>query len=735
MRLSRLAIWIGLIALAFPRAQARIQVDIDANQDRNDTQTRHWDEWTAAAGTSVAHRVEGLTITFAQVDPTAALLADDWWKGGLATGGTMVTDGLTARGGRIVMTIEGLTPGPHTVVTYHNEFSDEPIGPFDVFVGDNKVAEDVRPTQRAPGNEDATSVFVEVEARAGEPVMILFRPTGGNGRWIVNGFEIDAVDPARKALKPSPAHDDEHADGDAGYVTLGWTPAASAVSHDVYLGGDAATVAGAGRADAAFKGNRTDAAFRAEGLNAFDDYSWRVDEVDAAGNIARGDVWRFRVRRLAFPTAEGYGRFARGGRGGRVIEVTNLNDSGPGSLRAALQAEGPRTVVFNVGGVIQLERPLGIRNPYITVAGQTAPGNGICVSGASFGVGYSRDVILRFVRTRVGDASGRTQDGMGLAGCDHSIVDHCSISWSIDEGFSSRGARNITLQRSIIGEALNMSIHDHYEGSGKGHGFAASIGGDVGSFHHNLLVHCAGRNWSLAGGIDQANRHHGRLDIRNNVVYNWVHRTTDGGAQYVNFVNNYYKPGPATAEFEALNPQFENPAFGPQMYYVEGNVMEGRHGPEGPEGPFRGVDPDPDTPFAEFTVTTPFFEPHVETQTAEEAFTSVLADVGCNRPVLDDLDARLIRETREGTTTYGGFFTGMPGIIDTVADTPGLPDYPEVARPADHDTDHDGMPNAWESARGLDPDGPADGNADRDGDGYTNLEDYLNWLAGDLETS
>ena len=140
----------------------------------------------------------------------------------------------------------------------------------------------------------------------------------------------------------------------------------------------------------------------------------------------------------------------------------------------------------------------------------------------------AHDVIIRYIRVRPGDTAGVTLDGMGMASTDHSIIDHCSISWTQDEAFSSRGAKNITLQRTLISEALNVAGHKKYE-KGKQHGFAASIGGDVGSFHHNLLAHCAGRNWSLAGGLDKAGRHTGRLDIRNNVVYNWGHRTTDGG--------------------------------------------------------------------------------------------------------------------------------------------------------------------------------------------------------------
>ncbi len=460
-------------------------------------------------------------------------------------------------------------------------------------------------------------------------------------------------------------------------------------------------------------------------------YAWRVDSVDAKGKVTRGDVWHFRVRHLAFPTAEGYGRFAIGGRGGRVMHVTNLNDSGPGSLREAVEATGPRTVVFDVSGLISLKSKLVFRgeNEFLTIAGQTAPGKGICIRNYTFGGLGGRDTILRFIRLRLGNLTGETMDGMGLASCDHCIIDHCSISWTIDEAFSSRGAKNITFQRNLISEALNIAGHTKY-GSGSAHGFAGSIGGNVGSFHHSLLAHNAGRNWSLAGATDQANRHAGRLDIRNMVVYNWKHRTTDGGAREVNFVNNYYKPGPASKIKTYLNPQFENPAFGPQQYYVEGNIMEGVAGPEGPTGTFKGmkVRGQQDAPV---TVPEPFFEHYVKTHTAKEAFENVLADVGCNVPMLDDHDKRVIEETRAGTTTYKGSKSGLPGLPDSQEDVGGWEDYPEIHRPANWDTDGDGMPNKWETEKGLNPDDAADGALDPDGDGYTNLEDYLNWLAGD----
>ncbi|MEZ5301777.1 MAG: hypothetical protein R3F11_14165 [Verrucomicrobiales bacterium] len=445
--------------------------------------------------------------------------------------------------------------------------------------------------------------------------------------------------------------------------------------------------------------------------------------------LAPGALPAEEAAQLAFPTAEGYGRFAKGGRGGRVLHVTTLADAGPGSLRAAVEAEGPRTVVFDVSGLITLESRLIVRNPYLTVAGQTAPGKGICLRKYNFGLYATEDVILRYLRVRPGNLSGDTLDGMGMAYSDNCIIDHCSISWTMDEAFSSRGAKNITLQRTLISEALNAAGHRKYP-PGTEHGYAASIGGMTGSFHHNLLAHCAGRNWSLAAGLDKAKRHTGRLDLRNNVVFNWKDRSTDGGAARVQFANNYYKPGPATNRFYAIRPELEwVHLYGPQIYYIAGNVVEGH---AGAEDPLAAVKPWPGVPLGDYIKSEPLFPPHVQTQSAADAYADVLADVGCSFPALDDHDRRVIKETQSGTAAFRGSKTGLPGLPDSQDDVGGWDDYPEVRRPADWDRDRDGMPDVWEEMRGLDPEDPADGNADRDGDGFTNLEEYLGWLVGEF---
>ena len=289
-------------------------------------------------------------------------------------------------------------------------------------------------------------------------------------------------------------------------------------------------------------------------------------------------------------------------------------------------------------------------------------------------------------------------------------------------------ARTSRCSARSISEALNIAGHKNYP-AGKQHGYAASIGGDIGSFHHNLLAHCAGRNWSLAGGLDKARRHAGRLDIRNNVVYNWGHRTTDGGAHEVNFVNNYYKPGPASRIFVALRAQYEG--ANPQQYFVAGNVMPGYFDATNQDAgrTFTGTPVGGYSPFVE----AEFFPSFALVESAEAAYKSVLSDVGATSPVLDDHDRRVIRETREGTTTYVGSISGTPGLPDHQDDVGGYELYPSEQRDAGWDTDGDGLPNWWEAARGLNVASPpgdfSDTNTDEDGDEFVELEDYLDWLA------
>ncbi len=707
-----------LVVAAASRAETPLRVDLNPDNGRGDVLTRESENWPVS-GQTPSRTFGGVTVTFRSSSP----LAVRWYKPLLVFGATMTSDGIAADGS-LEMVLSGLTPGRHTLAAFHNLVTDAPPGHYEVLVDGVPVLKDIRPTTKVHDDSDAACSYVEFKASE-KPVVITYRAAGGEGREvIVNGFEIDTPDPNRRAIKPVPAHNNEHADADKGSLTLTWTARPTAATHDIYFGSDREAIALADRTSPEFKGNRSTATYTAEGVSSRQDYFWRVDEVDRDKDLTHGDVWHVRPRHLAFPGAEGHGRFARGGRWGRVIEVTNLNDSGPGSFREAVDAEGPRTVVFRVSGVITLKSALTVTHPYLTVAGQTAPGDGICLRGYPVGTSAgSSDIILRFLRVRVGDEAGRSFDGMGLGG-DHTIFDHCSISWSIDEGLDSRTARNSTFQWCMISEALDDSFQRHP------HAFGASIGGEFVSYHHNLLAHCTGRVWSLAGGYDNAVHFAGRLDIRNNVVYNWNHRTTDGGAKLVNFVNNYYKPGPASRVFHLMKPDVGSPADR-QVYFVAGNLMEGH--PEYDEDNWKGITPNGNAPLSEFKSETPLFPDHVTTTSAADAYRAVLADAGALLPKQDAIDRRIIDEVRAGTFSLRGSKGHLPGIIDTQRDlgpNP-WPEYKTYDLPVD--TDHDGLPDSWEQAHGLNPHSRpsdfSDANADPDGDGFTRLEDYLNELA------
>jgi hypothetical protein len=750
MRCTRLAA-VLIIVLGIAASTALTQeIKVDINNSG-----RKWTEgtdpsflpWSTTyawlSGDTTSATFDGITITFSSVGSNGSCLRAGYWKNGVVDlGCKLVGDGIKVDNGdsgpsQIEMRISGLTPGPHTLLTYHNNWDNHAaysVSPLDIFVDGIQVVENLPLTVRETAGPDAASAYLDIQAVEGQDVVVLFAADTSAGAakenvWI-NGFEIDTIDSSLKAVKPSPENGDEHVDADDKTLLLSWTAAASAVSHNVYLGTDSNAVKNATPISPEFQDNVNDTNYLATDISSLLTYYWRVDEVDGDSVVTPGDVWMFRSRHLAFPGAEGYGRFARGGRGGVVIKVTNLNNSGPGSLRDAIVGDyGPRTVIFDVSGLIDLQDDVIINGSrsYVTVAGQTAPGKGICVKRQQFALSGGDDAIVRFMRIWVGKESGETQNASGMAGVNHSIMDHCSMGWGIDEGLSSRGARIMTFQRSIIAEMLNIAGHDKY-GSGSSHGYAASIGGDTASFHHNLLAHCAGRNWSLAGGLDGSGFYSGRLDIFNNVIYNWDYRTTDGGAHQVNFVNNYYKPGPASSIFTALNPQYEG-FPGTQQYYMAGNVMPGYFDES---NQMAGANPQGTPPYPLF-VDDPFFDSHATIHTAANAYKQVVSDVGCNLPMIDDHDSRVIGETIDGTYTYQGSVSGKPGLPDTTDDVGGWEDYGYVVRPVNWDTDDDGMPNWWENIMGLDPNStPGDfseSNGDPDGDEYTNLEDYLNWMA------
>jgi hypothetical protein len=751
------SICLSLILAATAQADA-LKVDVNPSATRKDLLTPHWENWAWSAGSIGRQAFSGVYVTFRVA--TNEMLAPVLFKSLLDYGATMAADGIVVtnpQGGELTMVISGLPPGKHTLATFHNEVRDMVPAKFDVTVGDVQKIAGFTPSRRATNDYDVASTFLEVDADAGREVVIRFRPDAGDNRsLIINGFEIDAADPHKKAVKPSPANDDEHWPNES---ALKWTPSATAISHQLYFGTDSNAVGAATPSSPEYKGVLTSASYALPALDQAQTFFWRVDEVDLAKQVTHGEVWRFRTTQLAFPTAEGYGRFARGGRGGRVIEVTNLEDYDPGkgeavipgSFRAAVEADGPRTIIFRVSGLIHLKRPCAVSKPYCTIAGQTAPGDGICLADYGGGAYGSHDVIIRYLRFRVGDVAQKAMDGAGLGSCDHCIMDHCSISWSSDEGTSSRGAKNITFQRNIVAEALHHG--PHYRASDRTkletHAFAGSISGNIGSYHHNLLADCTDRNWSLAGGLNQSAKYAGYLDIRNNVVYNWTARTTDGGVKALNYVNNYYKPhAPNPFVKWLLKLDKINPAWGTESYYMDGNVLEGFVDEANNWSAFENAWPKARDPIsvAEVRAEQELFPSYVKTHTAREAYTNVLADVGANFPRQDVVDLHILKDVRHGTAeftgTRGPTYGDRPspnfaGIIDTQTDdksalgSPNFPwpDYKTYNVPVD--SDHDGMPDDWEKTHGLNPEDAADANKDLNGDGYTNLEKYLNSLVGE----
>ncbi len=435
---------------------------------------------------------------------------------------------------------------------------------------------------------------------------------------------------------------------------------------------------------------------------------------------------------LAFPGAEGYGKYTTGGRGGEVYVVTNLNDSGKGSLREAVEAEGPRIVVFAVDGTIELKSPLEINNDNITIAGQSAPGDGICLKDYPLSINAS-NVIVRYIRVRMGDRYEQDGDGLGGGryGQKNVILDHLSVSWSIDECLSIYKTENLTVQWCLIAHSLNQSKHT--KGS---HGFGGIWGGYKASFHHNMLANHASRNprFSSVDGTKW-------VDVRNNVVYNWDYKSAYGGGHHaeINLTNNYYKPGPASKHTRLLDVAED----GTGRFYVSGNVMEGdeqvtldnhkgvtdKPGKQYIPAPgnaesTRGISPEAIPTAGEETasclVDTPFPYEKIEEQTPLAAYKRVLAEVGCNFS-RDAYDKEILRHVKKGTA-----FGSPTGIINSPEDVGGWPLLKSGKQRTD--SDGDGMPDDWEKKRGLNADDPADSAGHSLDDDYTNIEVYLNSL-------
>jgi hypothetical protein len=421
----------------------------------------------------------------------------------------------------------------------------------------------------------------------------------------------------------------------------------------------------------------------------------------------------FAQNQLAFPTAEGYGKYTVGGRGGSVCEVTNLNDSGPGSLRAAVEASGSRTVVFQVSGTIDLKKDLRVTKPNITIAGQSAPGDGICLKGS---LAVSADnVIIRYIRCRQDTAVYSQGDAIGGRFQHDIIVDHVSASWSGDETMSFYHNTNVTIQWCMITEACVKFVN----GKNTGHQFGGIWGNNYGTYHHNLIADNVSRNPRWASGC-------GYNDYRNNVVYNWKYKSSYGGeagqpkdGQFdfstINIVANYYKPGPATKN--AVRSEIADPSARSDSdrgsWYVAGNFVDGN--PEVTADNWKGVKGN-----SYIKLDAPWNAIPINQQAPAEAYAAVLAQVGCSKPRRDSADAAILRDVAAGTATRGD-----EGILTHPTDVGAWPDLKSTAAPAD--TDHDGMPDDWEIKQGLNPNNAADRNRVA-ADGYTMLEKYLNSL-------
>ena len=764
--------WCAFLILATTALHAVAQ-NIDFNMtNRQDAEVNEPDYigWAVNQGASESKTLEnGLTITVAAAGKANTLRAQ--WHKNTCTAGRNGQTGLRLLGDGVVafiadasnntpnltdtptgisVKLKGLKPGLHSLAAYHvykdPKSGDMPTIKVDVMRDQETVAAqtgmayaNVKATASDLKMSDAAFSYIEFEVlETTQTITVTYTTEVETGKKyqttnvMLNGLLIDRS--PLTAMDPKPGHRDYHLDADDGSYTLQWTPAAVAVKHKLVVGTEQETVSQS--TDYIYEG--TDPAYTITGLSSSRYYFWRVDEVDADGRIHKGQVWSFRPRHLAFPGAEGYGRFATGGRGGKVYHVTTLSGGKePGSLLYGLtEMNEPRYIVFDVSGVIELDFDSHFVKPYAYIAGQTAPGKGICIKASNINIGS--DVICRHIRFKrgLGVYGENTGNAMGMSGADHAIVDHCTAAWGTDETVSGRGALNITFQYNIISEALGITGHKNYA-DGTNHGYAATIDGRIGSWHHNLLVNCEGRNWSMGGGMDGNNRPIGGLDLFNNVVYNWHNRTTDGNCHAVNFVNNYYKMGADTRKTILFTQDFED-AIAPDgidQAYIKGNIRENKSHSltqDALNDTYNATGNIPTT--YQYRVNKPLFESYATIHTAKDAMKIVTSDAGATMPMRDEHHIRNIRETLDGTHTYVGSKSKIKGEIDTEtditehADGKGWEVYPEEARPENWDTDQDGMPDWYEALIHSDAH-TANQNDDPDSDGWTLLEDYLELMA------
>lgn len=746
------------------------KVDLSiGNRSDDETLEPGYTVWRVVSGQSDALTLDGITYTFSVPEgaeyqirtgwnKTFIQNADNKAKNGRLTGDGLSLDPATACG-QIDLTITGLPKGTHSLQTYHSRWENPAnFAGWPIFVKVNGEVVHSKATTNFWQNIAANACLLTTRLDVpedGAPVTVSFytvddqtpdnvgeRPNF-NKAPIINGFELNTVSIVSQAKNPSPASGDMHVEADE-KLLLTWEPANDkVVSHHIYFGNDSLAVANSTTPMA----RQSQTTYEVSNLYSMETNYWRIDEETSDGTVTKGNVWTFRKRQLAFPGAEGYGRFATGGRGGIVYHVTNLSDDEnlEGSLRYGLVTlKGPRTIVFDVSGIIDMGYRDAFINSYCTIAPQTAPGKGICLKHASLNV--NSENICRFLRAKRGyGGADNTGNAMGATGANHSIIDHCTLAWGTDETFSSRGAKNHSFQYNIIAEALGIADHKNYS-AGTNHGYAATIDGKIGSHHHNYLVNCSGRNWSMGGGMDGQNKAIGQMDLFNNVVYNWKSRTTDGGCHEVNFVNNYYKMGPDTSLKILYSQDYENIGTIDSKWqaYVSGNVREEKNHSivnDKLNDTYRytlkngAVDPNKRTDeYAYKTfVDKPFFPSYATIHTAKQAFKIVTSDAGATMPCRDNQHKRVTEEGIKGTYTYTGSKSGIKGEIDREYDITqeangGWEEWPEEQRAADWDTDRDGMPDWYEQLVGTNP-SEADNNADPDKDGWTVLEDYLEFVS------
>lgn len=438
---------------------------------------------------------------------------------------------------------------------------------------------------------------------------------------------------------------------------------------------------------------------------------------------------------LAFPGAEGWGKWTSGGRGGKVLIVSNLEDDGPGSLRHAIKTKGPRIIVFALSGTIHLASPLSITSD-VTIAGQTAPGDGICLADYPVML-KGNNIIVRYMRFRMGDKNQNkgmvneagSDDAFGGTRNSRVIIDHCSISWSTDEVCSVYAGDSTTLQWNLLSEPLNYSYH--FETGDKDferHGYGGIWGGRHASFHHNLFAHCNSRTPRFDGNrnipvTEQA-------DFRNNVIYDWGSNNVYAGeGGNYNVVNNYYKWGPSTGKQvkeQVLNPYKRANSIPYGKFYLKGNYMDGS--PAVTANNWLGVVMNEGT--AADTVLSkvgnPFPAEAIAMQSAADAYQLVLQQAGAILPQRDTLDQRIINEVKTRTgrmiDVQGGHPHGTP-YSQTVAAWPAL-----KSALAPKDADGDGMPDAWETKNKLNPADAGDAAGYKLDKLYTNIEMYINSL-------